>query len=36
MLVYGGLAGIAMGLVYHRWYALYRFSARVGHSACEG
>ena len=29
MLVYGGLAGIAMGLVYHRWYALYRFSARA-------
>jgi membrane protease YdiL (CAAX protease family) len=29
MLVYGGLAGIAMGLVHHRWHALYRFSAPV-------
>jgi membrane protease YdiL (CAAX protease family) len=29
MLVYGGLAGIAMGLAYHRWYALYRSGARV-------
>jgi membrane protease YdiL (CAAX protease family) len=29
MLVYGGLTGIAMGLVYNRWYALYGFSARA-------
>lgn len=29
ILVYGGLAGTAMGLAHHRWYALYRPGARV-------
>lgn len=29
VLIYGGLGGIAMGLVYHRWYAALRLSARV-------
>lgn len=29
ILVYGGLAGIAMGLAHHRWHLLYRVNARV-------
>ena len=29
ILVYGGLAGIAMGLAHHRWHLLYRLNARV-------
>src|SRR5882672_2613365 len=29
MLVYGGFGGVAMGLVYHRWHAALRFSARL-------
>jgi len=29
ILIYGGLAGIALGVGYHRWYALYGFRARV-------
>ena len=29
IIAYGGLAGIALGLVYHRWYTAFRFSTRV-------
>jgi membrane protease YdiL (CAAX protease family) len=29
MIAYGGFAGIAMGLVYHRWHAALRFSTRL-------
>jgi len=29
ILVYGGFAGFAMGIVYHRWHAALRFSARL-------
>jgi membrane protease YdiL (CAAX protease family) len=29
LLVYGGLAGVAMGLAYHRWHSAFRSGARV-------
>jgi membrane protease YdiL (CAAX protease family) len=29
ILVYGALAGVAMGLAHHRWHLLYRLNARV-------